>query len=172
MKATRVPKPITPASTEPPPTQITMPVPIEEISRIKGINSAEAVAALTAWRYIFRFSSMNSERLASSRTRVLVVLAPWMPSPKLLVIMELKRRTWRKEWNRLTWNRMLMKAISGSSATRIKASFQDSENTTPITKRIRAIPHTRSTIPQATMSPRREMSDVRRATIQPVGVRS
>ena len=69
-----------------------------EKNRVTGIYTALSRAARTAERFMLPVRSRKPRMLWSSMTRVLVVLAPVMPSLNAPVILELILRTLRFQW--------------------------------------------------------------------------
>ena len=165
-----MPRPKTPVNTSWPPRTRAKAVATLPRHTMRGMNSAPHRAARTAAVRMVPVSSRNSWPLRSSRTRVLVVTAPMMPSLKAPVMRLLAART-RRCWRRiLRWKNTHSTAMTGATERISRPSFQfmaSSITTMPTTKKP---DQHRSTRLQAIISERRATSLPRRAISQPTEV--
>ena len=127
-----------------------------------GRNSAESVAARTEEVRMPCATSPNSSMFISSRTRVLVVLAPLMPSLKPAVIWLLRLRTWRYASRIPFWNFQEITARGGSTSITTRASCQFSRNICTEQATRYTAPQHRSSSDQPMVSARRWVSLVMR----------
>ena len=96
----------------------------EDANSTMGIKTALRRSAFTAAWYISPVRFSKSAVLRSSVERVLMVLAPVMPSLKAPVSRELVRRTIRFQWRILSWNFQVRMAMAGTTSSTRMASFQ------------------------------------------------
>ncbi len=132
-----------------------MPVPILPNRRTTGRYNAEKTAARIEALRMRPVSEENSFRFSFSRTSVLVVTAPAIPSLKLALISLLRRRTDRWAPRICRWKYHDATARGGTTSSTSSASPGLRMNIATAIAAIIASPQTISTSPHATVSPRR-----------------
>ena len=95
-----------------------------EKNRVTGIYTALSRAAFTPEVRMVSVSSWKSLMLRSSTTRVLMVLAPVIPSLKAPVILEFCLRTFRFQSRMRGWKKAVRAAMTGTITMMTRARRQ------------------------------------------------
>ena len=170
MKAASVPKPMAPANTRLPPRLNASAVEILPSAMTSGMNSALSKAERMLAVRMAPVSSRNSAALASSRTRVFVVMAPMMPSLNAPVMRLFVLRTARWYLSIRFWKITHSAARTGVMHSTSRPSFQFMASSTATMPTANTPAHIRSTRLQAIISDSRAISLTMRAISQPTEV--
>ncbi len=135
-----------------------------------GMNRALSSAARMLAVRISLVFWRNSASLASSRTRVLVVIAPMMSSLKAPVIWLFILRTMRWLLRMRFWKKTQSAASGGMTQSTSRPSFQFIASSTATMPSTKSPDQARSTKLQAIISERPAMSLMTRAISQPTEV--
>ena len=133
---------------------------------------AEMVAERMEALYISRVWTRNSSLFSSSRSRVLLVWAPMIPSLTEAVIMLLSRRVFRWYLRIFFWNQTERTATTGTATMVMRASLRLTRNMARRLATTAMAPQPRSMQVQEIISVMRPMSPVRREIRWPVLVLS